>query len=125
MLRRIEKRVGQLTATGAKVILLLEPPSVHGGSQSQPDASDIAYELMNGLLREAAAQDPDHVAVVNLATRVCPSGPPCPYFVDGHGTVSDPTAAIRPDDEHYLPAGSLWVAEWLVPQIQEAANRLS
>jgi peptidoglycan/LPS O-acetylase OafA/YrhL len=125
MLRRIEKRVGELTATGARVILLLEPPSVHGGSQSQPDASDIAYERMNGLLRETAAQDPDHVAVVNLAARVCPSGPPCPYVVDGHGTLSDPRAAIRPDNEHYLPAGSLWVAQWLVPQIQEAANKLS
>jgi hypothetical protein len=124
MLRRIEKRVGEFTATGAKVILLLEPSSVHGGSQSQPDADDIAYERMNALLREAAAHDPDHVAVVNLASRVCPSGPPCPYVVDGHGTISDPRAAIRPDNTHYLPAGSLWVAKWLVPQIEEAAKRL-
>jgi hypothetical protein len=121
----MELRVQELTATGARVILLLEPPSIHGGNQSKPNASDMAFEQMNDLLRETAAQDPNRVAVVNLAARVCPSGPPCPYVVDGHGTISDPRAAIRPDNVHYLPAGSLWVAKWLVPQIQDAAKKLS
>jgi len=125
MLQRMELRVRQFTATGARVILLLEPPSIHGGNQSVPNASDRAFEQMNDLLREVAAQDPHRVAVVNLSERVCPSGPPCPYVVDGHGTISDPRAAIRPDNVHYLPAGSLWVATWLVPQLQDAARRLS
>jgi peptidoglycan/LPS O-acetylase OafA/YrhL len=124
MLQRIDDRLQQLTATGARVILLLEPPSVHSGNQSQPNAADLSYGPMNSLLREAAAQHSTRVAVVNLAARVCPSGPPCPYIVDGHGARHF-IKAIRPDDFHYSPAGALWVAKWLVPQIAAAAKKLS
>ena len=80
---------------------------------------------MNALLREIAARHPRDVGVVNLEARVCASGPPCPYFVDGHGSFSDPRAAIRPDAIHYLPPGALWVSEWLVPRISAAAQKLS
>jgi peptidoglycan/LPS O-acetylase OafA/YrhL len=126
MLRRVENRVGQFVATGARVILLLEPPKVHAlHHQGPPDSTDLTYEHMNTLLREAAARHPSHVAVVNLESRVCPSGPPCPYVVDGFGsTVATATRAIRPDNTHYLPAGSLWVARWLVPQIALATKNL-
>jgi hypothetical protein len=125
MLQRMNDRVKEFIATGARVVLLLEPPAIHEGNQTKPDAEDIAYERMNALLREVAAQHPDHVGVVNLSARVCPSGPPCPYVVDGQGTISDPSAAIRPDSVHYLPAGSLWVARWLIPKVQDAAKKLS
>ena len=125
MLSRINSRVAQLVATGAKVILLLEPPSLRIGNQSQPNASDLAYERMNDLLKEVATLHASHVGVVNLETRVCPSGPPCPFVVDGLGSIAAPRQAVRPDGVHYLSAGSLWVADWLVPQIQEAAKKLS
>ena len=123
MLPRMDKRVEQFVATGARVILLLEPPAVHGGSQNQRNAGDLAYGRMNALLKEVAAQHPHTVAVVNLARRVCPSGPPCPFLVNGFDTtgatilqaVAD---TVRPDDIHYSFPGSLWVAQWLVPQIQ-------
>jgi hypothetical protein len=121
MSERVNDRVEQFLATGAKVILLLEPPSVHGG---QRNSDDLAYAHMNALLREIAARHPRDVGVVNLEARVCPSGPPCQYFVDGHGSISDPDQAIRPDAVHYLPPGSLWVARWLVPQIAAAAKNL-
>jgi peptidoglycan/LPS O-acetylase OafA/YrhL len=124
MLQRIDDRLLQLTATGARVILLLEPPAVHSGSQTQPNADDLSYVPMNNLLKEAAAKHSDRVAVVNLAARVCPSGPPCPYIVDGHGARHF-IKAIRPDDFHYSPAGALWVAKWLVPRIEAAAKKLS
>ena len=134
MLHRMNLRVEQFLATGARVILLLEPPSPHPGTvtqlltndQRQVDSNDIAYEQMNALLREVAAQHPHDVAVVNLGTRVCPSGPPCPYVVDGFGrTPSTMSQSIRPDELHYLPNASLWVARWLVPQIAAAAKHVS
>ena len=126
MLQRIDKRVKQFVATGARVILLLEPPQVHSASHEGPlDSTDLAYEHMNSLLRDVAARHPGRVAVVDLEARVCHSGPPCPYVVDGFGsTIATATQAIRPDELHYLPAGSLWVARWLVPQIAEASRSL-
>ena len=124
MLQRMNNRVEQFIATGARVILLLEPPAVHLGSQTQPNAVDIAYERMNVLLKEVAARHPHDVAVVNLQALLCSSGPPCPFVVHGFGSLSHPRQAIRPDGVHYLPAGSLWVARWLVPQIAAADRNL-
>ncbi len=144
MLRRMETRVRQFLATGARVILVLEPPEVHSlpganpgnigeylntplaHGQGSPDSEDVAYGRMNALLREVANQHPDKVAVVNLETRVCFSGPPCPYVVDAYDP--NPTSVqqiLRPDGLHYFAAGSLWVAKWLVPRIAAASKGLS
>jgi hypothetical protein len=121
-------RVEKFVASGARVVLLLEPPQVHYG-QPGVTASDVAYEHMNALLKEVAAKHAGRVTVVNLGARVCPSGPPCPFVVDGFGSTGTPTQqdvnAIRPDGVHYLPSGSLWVARWLVPQIVAADKKLS
>ena len=73
---------------------------------------------------------PGHVATVNLEARVCPSGPPCPFVVDGFGssgkTVAQAMAkGIRPDLVHYSAASSLWVARWLVPRIAAAGKKIS
>ncbi len=127
ILQRIDDRVKKFVATGARVILVLEPPSAHApGSPTKVDSSDVQYEQMNSLLREVAARHPKEVAVVNLEARLCPSGPPCPYVVDGFGsTVATRAQAIRPDAVHYLPSGALWVARWLVPRISAAAGKLS
>jgi peptidoglycan/LPS O-acetylase OafA/YrhL len=122
MLRRMNDRVGKFVATGAKLILLLEPPYVHAGPLS---SNDLAYGQMNDLLKEVAARHPHDVAVVNLERRVCPTGPPCKYVVDGLGSLSNPTQAVRPDTVHYGSAGALWVARWLVPQIDEAVKQLT
>ena len=142
LFRRIDTRVEQFLSTGAAVILLLEPPQVHQGSRTQPDAEDIDYERMNTLLSDVAARHPDQVGVINLEARVCPSGPPCPYVVPGFnptpardaptfhcGAVISPVPCaetLRPlDGLHYTPTGSLWVAEWLVPRIASVASALS
>ena len=144
MLQRINGRVEKFLATGARVILLAEPPSVHvvSGVDSSdlvaflktpaardggpPNANDEQYEQMNRLLREVAARHPHQVAVIDLGARVCPSGPGCPYVV----TALDPTPAtadqvLRPDGLHYLASGSLWVAQWLVLRIAATAKGLS
>ena len=122
MLRRMDDRAAKLVATGAKLVLLLEPPTVHAGNR--PNSDDLAYEQMNDLLKEVAARHPHDVAVVNLESRVCPTGPPCQYLVDGVGSISNPTQVVRPDAVHYMSAGALWVARWLVPQIEEAVKNL-
>ena len=126
MLQRMDGRVRKFVDTGAKVILLLEPPAVHSGSQTVPDSDDIRYGEMNALLRDVAARYPKQVAVVNLQERVCPSGPPCSYVVHGFGSkVSIAAQAVRPDLIHYQPDSALWVAKWLVPRLSATAKRLS
>jgi hypothetical protein len=90
------------------------------------NANDTEQERMNALLRRVAARFPQHVAVVNLQTRVCPSGPPCVYIVLRRGATQRQTAidSVRPDGVHYLGAGALWTAKWLVPQISDAQKGL-
>lgn len=112
MLQRIGARVRQFASTGAKVVLLLQPPFVNDGSPTRPTPDDVDFERMNAILREVAAGDPDQVRLIDLESRVCPAGPPCPGTVDG--------LEVRTDHEHYGPAGSLWVAEWLVPKLAAA-----
>jgi len=129
MLERMDKRVEQFVATGARVVLLLEPPSVDVGTKPKLTPSDRAYEQMNALLKEVAARHPHDVAAVDLEARVCPGGPPCPYVVDGFGTSGATVAqavsrTIRPDTLHYGPASALWVSRWLVPRIEAAAKNL-
>ncbi len=123
MLSRMNARVEQFLATGAKVVLLLEPPPVHSATANY----DASYAQMNALLRDVAARHPRDAAVVDLESRVCPSGPPCPAVIAAFNP--KPTSLIqtvRPDGLHYVSdASSLWVAEWLVPQIAAAAKGLS
>ena len=134
MLHRMDTRVEQFLATGARVILLLEPPPPHTADLAPPsaqngqvDSQDVNYEQMNDLLSRVAARHPHQVAVVNLESRVCPSGPPCPFVVTAYDP--RPTSvwqALRSDGSHYLTRGSsLWVAEWLVPKIVAASRGIS
>ncbi len=138
MLQRMNTRVKKFLATGARVVLMQQPPAVHtyrntagqllvpaAHSPGQVDADDEAYGRMNALLKKVAAKHPHQVAVVDLAPRVCPLGPPCQYVVPAFNPKpTSATQTVRADGIHYLPNGSLWVAQWLVPQIAEAAKRL-
>jgi hypothetical protein len=117
MSARMRDRLDQFLATGAKVIVVLQPPFVNSGKPTRPTASDHSFERLNGLLEGLAKRHPGRVGLVNLSTLVCPSGPPCPYNVAG--------LTPRPDGGHYGPAGSLWAASWLVPQIITASHALS
>jgi hypothetical protein len=117
MLQRMNSRLETFIATGATVIILLQPPFVDAGSPTAPTPDDADFARLNSMLQELAARHPGHVGLVNLSTRVCPSGPPCPYQVGGR--------VLRPDDAHYGPTGSLWVAKWLVPQILGAVKTTS
>jgi peptidoglycan/LPS O-acetylase OafA/YrhL len=128
MLQRMDNRVQEFLSTGANVVLLLEPPSLHAGSGF--DATDLAYQQMNDILKEVAARHPHRVALVNLATRVCPSGPPCPvappgWVAKGNSVGQYIASGVRPDTIHYSENSSLWVARWLVPHIAAARRGLT
>ena len=105
---RMHQRILQLTASGATVFLLTQPPFVDLGKPTGPTSQDRDFERLNAFLREFAASTP-HVKLLDLATLVCPSGPPCPLVVDN--------VWVRGDGEHYTGVGSLWAARWLMPQL--------
>ena len=105
---RMQQRVRQLTASGATVFLLTQPPFVDLGKPAGPTSQDKDFERLNAFLSEFAAHTP-HVKLLDLSTLVCPSGPPCPMGVDG--------LDLRGDGEHYTGEGSLFVARWLMPQL--------
>ncbi len=124
MLERMNTRIKKFLATGARVILMLEPSAVHP-SVHTVDSDDEAYARMNALLQKVAAKHPHQVAVIDLAARVCPTGPPCQGIVPAFNPKpTSVTQTVRPDGMHYLPNGSLWVARWLVPQIAKTAKGL-
>jgi hypothetical protein len=108
MLTRINSRLDQLTQTGAKVILLLQPKFADIPGSTVPPANN-GFSYLNSLLQSAARNHPGHVEVADLASLVCPSRRECPYEVDG--------IIPRPDGIHFGAQGSLWVARWLVPKI--------
>jgi peptidoglycan/LPS O-acetylase OafA/YrhL len=110
--KRMDQRVRQFTATGATVVMLTQPPFSDLGNPTGPTPQDKTFERLNAFLTEFAAHTP-HVRLVDLAARVCPSGPPCPLVVDD--------IALRGDGAHYTGDGSLWVARWLMPQLGIAA----
>ena len=112
LLKRMDERVRQLTATGATVVMLTQAPFYDSGNPVGPTPSDEDFERLNALLTKFAAHTP-HVRLVDLAARVCPSGPPCPFVVDD--------VAARSDGAHYNTTGALWVARWLMPQLGIAA----
>jgi peptidoglycan/LPS O-acetylase OafA/YrhL len=106
--QRMEARVRALTASGATLVMLTQPPFYDFGNRSIPTPNDVDFARSNSLLTQFASRTP-HVKVINLAARVCPSGPPCPLGLGG--------VWVRGDGEHYTPEGSLWVARWLLPQL--------
>ena len=116
MLNRIDQRLTDLVATGAKVIIVLPPPTATLGNPAAANSDAAAVARLDDLLREAATRHPTNVGVVDLASRVCPSGNPCPFVVAG--------VNLRPDGEHYGEAGSLYAASWLLPEILQTARNL-
>jgi peptidoglycan/LPS O-acetylase OafA/YrhL len=115
MQQRIDARVTDFLATGAKVVLLLEPVPV-SRNPNGPVPSQAAYSSMNAMLRQEAVRHPDKVGLVDLSSRVCPTSPHCRPTEDG--------VIVRPDLVHYSPDSSLWVAQWLVPQVLSTVDRL-
>jgi SGNH domain (fused to AT3 domains) len=113
IMARMDGALALLTAGGARVVVVTEaapaPNPAQRSETTDPKADDSGYVRLNALLRRFRAQHPDQVALVDLATKLCPSGPPCPAVVSG----SQP----RPDGRHFTPAAATTVARWLFSQI--------
>ena len=112
---RMGQRLKEFTATGATVVMLTQAPFVPiGGHSTGSSASDVEFARLNALMAKVASETPN-VKVVELANRICPSGPPCPLIVD--------SVWVRGDGAHYTDEGSLWVARWLAPKLGVPALR--
>jgi peptidoglycan/LPS O-acetylase OafA/YrhL len=117
--RRMDAALAELTAGGARVAMLTVPAAAPNDAQGVANTSnavdDAGYVRLDGILRRFAARHPDEVTLVDVASRLCPAGPPCPAEVDG--------VRMRPDGRHLTPAASVSMAQWLLPRIAEASGR--
>jgi hypothetical protein len=109
----MDTALARLTFGGAKVIMLTEPapaPTTSGPQEtSDPKADNDSYVRLNALLRRFRARHAADVLVADVASLVCPGGPPCPATVAG----TEP----RPDSRHLTPAAATWVARFVLGQI--------
>ena len=53
--------------------------------------------------------------LLDVAKKICPNGPPCAAGVDG-------VEPRKLDGAHFDPAGSVWLARWMLPRILAAAD---
>jgi lysophospholipase L1-like esterase len=115
----MDRVLARLRRTGAPVVIATQAstaPALLGTlTTGQQGRQDESFDRLNRLLLQFAARHPGEVTLVDLATRVCPDGPPCAEEVDG--------IALRPvDGGHFSPAGGVWASEWLLPQLLAAGE---
>jgi hypothetical protein len=92
-----------LAGSDALFVVTLQPPNAPSPSGSpSPDSVNRMLHLQY-LLRAFAAAHPADTRVVDMASMVCPGGPPCPVEVEG--VVPRPT-----DGAHYSAEGAAWLA---------------
>jgi len=118
ILRRMDSALTRVTAGGAKVVMVTEaapaPNDAQGTNNTSNKIDDAGYARLNNIQRRFAAQHRDKVVLVDLASRVCPGGPPCPAEVDG--------IRLRPDGRHFTPEAAAIEAHWLLPKLVRAAS---
>ena len=115
--RRLDARVRSLRRTGARVFLVLPAPSTVGAFAGHPlrssRALDDATLRLDEFLDRYASRRAGAVSAIDLATMVCPGGPPCDPVVHG--------ARLRPyDGTHFGPAGAVRVASWMWDRVGRA-----
>jgi peptidoglycan/LPS O-acetylase OafA/YrhL len=112
IMARMDSALARLTAGGARVVLLTEaapaPNPAEGTVTTDARADTDGYTRLNALLRRFQARHTGQVTLVDLATKLCPSGPPCPERVDG--------MHARPDGRHFSPTAATWAARWILTQ---------
>lgn len=117
---RFEDALGRIADGGAQLVLLTAaspaPAELIGGRRIVSPRFDGKFAVLDRELRRFAARHPDLVTLIDVAEKICPHGPPCPAKVAG----------VRPrrvDGSHFDPAGSVWLARWMLPKILEAGRR--
>ena len=116
VLERLEESRRLITANGARLMLLTNPPRAERAENyvRNPE-DDEKIERLNGLFRRFAADHPESVTVVDLAAIVCPDGSPCPEEIDG--------VKPRPrDGGHFEGEGPRWVAPKLLDAVVRATT---
>ncbi len=111
ILALVDESVQRLTASGARLVFLLNPPATTGPVRPQIDPVEQERMLHLGdLLKQYAAAHPDRAGVIDLTPIVCPSGTPCPPVVDGITLRSD-------DGGHFTPEGAAWLAPRILDRL--------
>jgi lysophospholipase L1-like esterase len=114
----LRQAISTLSSGGGRVVLLTAPyisssdPNAeeHPASSFDPDRID----RLNGLIRQAAAEDPTRAVAVDLNAFSAPEG----HYTDELLGVS----GVRGDGVHFTPKGAALVTSWLVPQLLDLAQ---
>jgi hypothetical protein len=85
------------------------PNPAQGTQTTSLKADNDGYVRLNALLRRFRARHQSQVSLVDLATKLCPAGPPCPERVEG--------LHARPDGRHFTPTAATWAARWILTEI--------
>jgi hypothetical protein len=111
-----EARIRVLAGTDAMLVLALQPPHASFSDQGPADPENVARMVhLNELLAQYAADHPTDTRTLDLASLVCPGGPPCPETVDG--------IRLRPrDGGHYESDGAVWLAPRFFSELLVAAS---
>ncbi len=113
MLSRMDDALRRITRGGAKVALITVAPAApndaQGTQQTSTAVEDASYLRLRSIDRRFAKRHPGQVTVIDLASRLCPKGPPCPEFVHGHRP--------RPDGRHFDPAAATRASRWILRQL--------
>jgi peptidoglycan/LPS O-acetylase OafA/YrhL len=119
MLQRMNAELARVTAYGAKVALITiaapAPNDAEGTSNTSNAVDDASYARLDSIDRRFAKLHLGTVTLIDLAHRLCPSGPPCPENVDG--------LRMRPDGRHFSPKAATIEAQWLLPQLARLIGR--
>ncbi|MEP6623247.1 MAG: acyltransferase family protein [Acidimicrobiia bacterium] len=113
MFARMDDALAQLTRGGARVVLVIgaapAPNDAQGTNNTSNAIDDASYRRLASIDRRFAARHRDTVSVVDLASRICPGGPPCPELVRGE--------RIRPDGRHFTPEAATRFSRLLLTKI--------
>ena len=110
--KRMDATLAELTANGARVVMVTEAAPAPNPAQSTEtfdrSADDAGYSRLNVLLQRFAARHTDNLTIVDLASQLCPDGPPCPEKIDG--------LHARPDGRHFTPTAAVWAARFVLSE---------
>ena len=117
VLRRLyDEMLDRLTVDGATVALVTIPHTVDSANRpADPDANRRA-DILNGILADVVAANPERAILLRLDDIVCPSTP-CPPVVEG--------VTLRPADGAHFDAapGARFAAERFAQRISEVDLR--